>query len=110
VARSLTFPCPESALPEMAVQLRTFGAQVTFDNACQGRVDSPSGSFEFLHDQGTLHIRVLENKGHFPARLLIGGMRQFVEEAVELLSGCKQNQRGADAGRGEQRWVDRARS
>lgn len=67
----------------MAKQLRTFGAKVTFDDESKGTIESISGKIRFNHDGKIFHLRIEKNEGHFPISMLIGGIKQFIEEAVE---------------------------
>jgi hypothetical protein len=76
---------PEEAMPLIAEQLRAFGARVTFSGGWSGVVASIAGKMQFAYDRGTLTVTVLENAGHFPQALLIGGIKQTVEEACEIV-------------------------
>jgi len=76
---------PPAALPMIAEQLRQFGAVVTFDTSSAGRVSSESGRMAFRHDGESLHVDLVEDKGHFPLALWMGGVKQMVEETVERL-------------------------
>jgi len=80
-------PCPLSALEAIAAELRKFGVQVVFITPNDGEAISIAGRLEFWHDGETLHVRVLQDLGHFSRSMLIGGMRQLVQEAVEALQG-----------------------
>jgi hypothetical protein len=82
---AVKLPCPISALPSIADQLRGFGCNVHFDTAESGRVTHDAGAIRFWHRDGTLHIEILQNEGHFPHAMLIGGIRQIVQETVEQL-------------------------
>ena len=75
--------CPVSALPSIAEQLRGFGCNVQFDTAESGRVTHDAGVIRFWHRDGALNIEIVQNDGHFPHAMLIGGIRQLVEETVE---------------------------
>ncbi len=67
------------AVELLKTQLRTFGATVD-DN----RVLSVSGEMEFQLEGSTLKVSVIQDRGHFPQMMLVGGIRQMVQEAVEL--------------------------
>lgn len=88
---------PAAALPILKEQLEAFGSIVTFHTASAGVLDSPAGSLRFEHraDVHVLIIEVIENKGHFPHNLLIGGIRQTVAEAVEILHKQRASRVGA---------------
>jgi len=77
---------PRAALPKMAEQLRAFGADVQFHDETRGEVQHLSGTIEFEHRGDVLHLRVIRNAGHFPRLLLIGGIRQLVQETVEAMA------------------------
>lgn len=77
---------PRAALPKMAEQLKAFGAQVTFHDETHGELKHPSGVIEFEHRNDVLYLRVTQNAGHFPRLMLIGGMRQLVQETVEAMA------------------------
>lgn len=84
----MTIECknvPEEALPLIADQLRAFGARVKFSDGWNGIVVSESGKMFFAYDRGTLKVTVIEDAGHFPKALLIGGVKQTVEEACEII-------------------------
>jgi hypothetical protein len=80
----ISIACPLSALPSIAADLRKFGVRVVFDDqtCTSGRLDHLAGALNFSHDGKSLKVEIAENNGHFPDLLLIGGIRQFVEEAV----------------------------
>jgi hypothetical protein len=73
------------ALPVLKRQLEEFGARVHFESETTGRVDSVSGSLAFIHDRHALTVTVIEDRGHFPRALMIGGIRQTVAEAQEIV-------------------------
>jgi len=81
----MRLPCPLSALPAIAAELRKFGVAVTFEAETFGSVQHAAGLIRWTHDGQHLHIEIVENHGHFPKLLLIGGIRQMVEEAVEAM-------------------------
>lgn len=76
---------PLEALPILKKQLESFGAHVHFETPVTGRVHSIAGQLAFEHQDGTLSIRVVKEEGHFTRGLLIGGIRQMVQEACELV-------------------------
>lgn len=83
----LRFPSVTVAMLEiLAAQLRAHGSRVIFDpTGLAGRVDSIAGSVRFeLHTDGILEVTMTTDAGHFAEKMLIGGMRQMVEEAREL--------------------------
>jgi len=78
-------PVPPAVLPILARQLRRFGARVEFESERAGVVKHLSGKLRFEHNgSARLHVAVIEECGHFPKSMLIGGIRQTVQEAVEL--------------------------
>lgn len=77
---------PRAALPKLAEQLRSFGAEVRFHDETHGEVEHLSGVIEFEHRDEVLYLRVTKHAGHFPRLLLIGGMRQLVYETVEAMA------------------------
>jgi len=82
----LQFPnTPKSILPVLKREMEKFGATVHFETETSGHVDSIAGKLGFHHDGHTLTISVLEDAGHFAPNLLIGGIKQTVSEACELL-------------------------
>ena len=80
---------PEAAIPLLARQLQEHGALVRFDeqNPGSGLVRHQSGTFSFTHADGLLSVTILHNAGHFSRLMLIGGIRQLVEETIERLQG-----------------------
>ena len=81
----MTFPCPAEALPRIAETLAAFGCTVVFERDGAGFVTSIAGELRFSHDSGTLTVEITDDRQHFPPAMLIGGIRQVVEEAVEGL-------------------------
>jgi len=81
--RTIAEGVPHEAVGLMAQQLTEFGAEVWFTGEAQGQVKSVSGVLAFRLEAGRFDVKLEENPGHFPERLLFGGMRQFVEEAIE---------------------------
>ncbi len=80
----MKFPCPLSALPAIAAELRKHGAKVIFASTRrEGLVVSEAGLLGFDHHDGFLEVTILTDNGHFPPQLLIGGIRQVIEEGIE---------------------------
>lgn len=77
--------CHAEALPLIAQQLRAFGAKVTFERQWAGLVMSEAGTLFFRYDDHILTVSVVEDRGHFSRSLLIGGIKQTVEEANEMV-------------------------
>jgi hypothetical protein len=76
---------PYAALHVVAAELRKFGAEVVFDRerGRRGYVQHPLGKVEFLHDgDNALSLFVPVELGAIPRRLLSGGIRRMVEEAM----------------------------
>jgi hypothetical protein len=83
---TLEFPnVPAQVLPVLKGQLEAFGAKVHFETPSSGHVDSIAGRLRFSHHGEILTVEVVQEHGHFPGAMLIGGMRQTVEEACELV-------------------------
>jgi hypothetical protein len=86
---------PVEVLPIVADYVRGFGVDVLFgEGKLRGAVRCVSGSAVFEHNGkedggGVLSVTVLRNEGHFTERMLIGGLRQLVGEAVEGVGGKK---------------------
>lgn len=69
----------------LAEQLRGFGVEVWFDAPHAGELICLSGKMLFYHDGEKLTLEIVQNEGHFTRAILIGGMRQLIEEAAELI-------------------------
>lgn len=80
---------PAEILPVLKQQLESFGARVIFDTPFSGRVDSIAGKLHFVHTGQTLTISLLEDQSHFAPALLLGGIKQMVGEALELVQQSK---------------------
>lgn len=76
---------PVQVLPILKRQLESFGARVEFDSPTSGRVNSIAGNLAFSHVADKFTVEIIQEFGHFPRSLLIGGIRQHVEEACEVL-------------------------
>jgi len=57
---------------------------VEFLNDREGSIESISGKIEFRHNgEDILFMNIVRHEGHFPINMLIGGIKQFIEEAIE---------------------------
>jgi hypothetical protein len=88
---SIVVDCPNvtrAILPLLATQLESHGAHITFDTPASGIVQTVSGRMTFTHDDiaSVLRVTVVDDAGHFPRMLLIGGIKQMVAEAVEAVT------------------------
>ena len=81
----VTCPCEPEALSIVAKELRAFGARVTLEQQWAGFVMSEAGTLFFRYDNGFLTVTVVEDKGHFSRSLMIGGVKQTIEEANEIV-------------------------
>jgi hypothetical protein len=87
---------PAEVLPDLATKLRAFGASVDFhEDGLGGWIESVSGRMWFRHTEPDLTVVILEEYGHFPKRLLIGGIKQLVQETVESHRSLAAQLRGA---------------
>jgi len=80
--RTIAEGVPHEAVGLMAQQLTEFGAEVELAEN-RGTVSSIAGQVCFRLEAGRFDVKILQNPGHFPEKMLWGGMRQFVEEAIE---------------------------
>jgi hypothetical protein len=83
--RTIAEDVPAQALPLMAHELSQYGAEVEFTGSGRGFIRSISGTAVFRLEANRFDVKLVDNPNHFPERLIFGGMRQFVEEAVEKL-------------------------
>jgi hypothetical protein len=74
---------PASVLPKLCEQLGKFGDCRMNSDGRSGWGHFEAGRFVFTHAGLMLTIEITENHGHFSNKLLIGGIRQLLEEAVE---------------------------
>lgn len=76
---------PLRAVQVLASQLEAVGMVVTFDTLSlnAGSAHGIAGSLKFSHDGEHLTVTVTKDEGHFPRRMLLGGILQMVSEAVE---------------------------
>lgn len=79
------------ALPIIAGFLKQHGVNVIFLNCgLRGTVECDSGMAVFEHDgDNILAVNVVRNEGHFSERMLRGGIRQLVSEAMERVMAEK---------------------
>ena len=90
---------PVAAIAELIRQLKEFGSRVSItshadwhaawdDKLITGTIDHDSGQLIFVYDATLerLSITLVKESGHFPRLLLIGGIRQLVYEAVEVVN------------------------
>lgn len=68
-----------SVILALIEQMKEFGATVDRDT-----VTTSAGEMRFIHHEETrsLVIFVTRDRGHFPTAMLIGGIKQTVEEAA----------------------------
>jgi hypothetical protein len=78
---------PAVAIPVLVKQLEGYGARVVFEADLTGVLHHPSGKMRFTHAGDVLSIEIIEDAGHFPPAMIIGGIRQAIEEAVEFICG-----------------------
>lgn len=83
--RTIAEDVPAEALPLMAQQLTEYGAEVEFTGNGSGTVRSVAGVLLFRLNAGRFEAKVEESAGHFPETMVLGGAKQFVQEAVERL-------------------------
>ena len=63
---------------------RSYGVSVHFNaESGIGEFESVAGYGWFSHYKGTLLVFIEQNRGHFPERMIRGGLRQAVEEIVD---------------------------
>jgi hypothetical protein len=65
-------------------QLESFGCVVRLEKDGSGEVKTVSGAVAFSLSGDILTVRLREDRGHFTKSLLVGGIRQMIEEANEL--------------------------
>ena len=77
---------PPETIGPLTIELRRYGARVHFkdQNRLSGHIVHHSGKVDFEHNGiDRLTCKVAVDAGHFPGMLLIGGMKQMIEEAAE---------------------------
>jgi hypothetical protein len=79
----ITLPCSHDILPSIASQLEVYGMKVIFSSPTHGYTECISGKLKFSHNDGNLIVEIVENLGHFTDTIIIGGIRQVVEEIME---------------------------
>ena len=91
-AAALSITCndvPATALPVLQAQLEAFGARVTIAEpqagTVSGTIEHMAGRMEFKHADSVLLIVLTADAGHFARSLLIGGVKQMVQEAAETV-------------------------
>lgn len=76
------------ALSVLMEQLDSFGVTVLFEECpiagITGTLTCDAGAMRFHHHADKLTVDLVDDRGHFSRSMLIGGMRQMIEEAVEL--------------------------
>ena len=80
--RTIAEGVPAQAVGVMAIQLSEHGCDVEFRDG-RGTVSSIAGQVAFRLEAGRFDVKILQNPGHFPEKMLWGGIRQLVEEAIE---------------------------
>jgi hypothetical protein len=77
---------PPEALDILEKQLKFSGAEIRFDkpDKSAGAVSTPSGELSFHYENRALSVKLIRDHGHFSRALLVGGVRQMIEEAIEL--------------------------
>jgi hypothetical protein len=81
---TITFPnFPVEVLAEIADEVRNHGVDVVFESERCGRVTCDAGSLDFDYTADGFTVHITQDNGHFPTKMLIGGLRQLVEEGVE---------------------------
>jgi hypothetical protein len=77
-------PAPVEILKPLKEILESYGANVTLETDSKGKVEHPSGTLSFEHTGLDLVVTLEHNPGHLPGRLILGGIRQLVEETAEI--------------------------
>lgn len=75
---------PAAALPVLYRQLEGFGSRILLDGEGRGVCENIAGTMRFDLVDDVLTVRVIEDGGHFPRFMILGGIRQTILEAVEL--------------------------
>jgi hypothetical protein len=76
--------CTPAVLQPITKLLEEFGCRVEFETPLRGKVIHLSGVLRFSHNGRRMHVTVERDYGHFPRLLLLGGIRQLIEEAAEI--------------------------
>jgi hypothetical protein len=77
------YECPAGVLPFIASEVEKYGCVVDWESERSGWVRSVAGAIMFRHDGNFLHCEIANNNGHFSKAMLVGGIRQLVEETME---------------------------
>jgi hypothetical protein len=80
---------PPEVLPILKRQLEGFGCKVRFLSGTHGIVESIAGELTFDYSGRVLTVSVTKEFGHFSPNLLIGGIKQMVSEAREIVQRGK---------------------
>jgi hypothetical protein len=81
---------PDLAIEILLESLRRHGAIVSRPHVGYGEIESVAGVMRFYHSLAkVLTVEVVECKGHFPRTLLVGGIKQHIEEAVEMAKSAR---------------------
>lgn len=76
---------PFETLQVLKDQLEHFGAEVVFATPTSGRIKSLAGELGWEYKAGALAVSLIRSEGHFTVPLLIGRIRQTIEEAIEIV-------------------------
>lgn len=76
---------PAAALPVLYRQLEAFGSTIVLHDNAKGICEHPSGTMHFELTGDVLTVRVIKDAGHFPKFMMLGGIRQTILEAVEMV-------------------------
>lgn len=76
---------PVDALPVLVADLAGFGAEIIFSSdRLSGVCSTIAGNMNFKHDgKVSLRVEVVEDLGHFSRLMILGGIRQQIQEAAE---------------------------
>jgi hypothetical protein len=77
---------PADVVPILRDQLENFGCTVKFHTPSSGTLESPAGALRFEHKEESLTVELIDNRGHFPKMMIVGGIRQMVQEAIEIFN------------------------
>ena len=76
---------PARAVDVLITELEKHGVKFAMVNAYRGAAMSEAGTALFSWEDEVLTVTVTRNEGHFSERMLRGGLKQLVGEAVEGL-------------------------
>lgn len=76
---------PSRAVFEMIDLLRSYGTDISamLDLAHHGTAEHPMGAVSFHHDLDLKRLTITIERSSFPGTMLLGGIRQHVEEILE---------------------------